>query len=685
MESVLGPMAGILVAVLSFLLAARASSQTPPASQPGLALTFTAAEGKTAVIGSVSQVALYVEAGQPPTPFLPAGRFTAVWEGALNAELRSEYFFGAELSGELKLEINGNIALEVSSSGSASPLSSAIKLNKGPNSFKAMLVSPPNGNASLRLGWTETGTNTSPIPPAILTHTITPAMQKAVQLHRGRELFLEHRCIQCHADPSLKDGAPELKMDAPAFEGIGARRHFDWTARWILDPKALRPTTAMPKLLAGAKAKEEAEAIAAYLVSLKTGGEITFRQAALRTKQNTVAAGEGAVPSGDPKPLYERLHCAACHNPPGVTDPDPKKVPQQHVAEKFPLGKLAEFLRVPEAHYAWTRMPNFHLSAGEAKELEDWLFAAAGKPSLTAAPTDAALIDRGRKLVQTTGCLNCHTLKLENQFKAPALETLHSRHRKDRSKVPAGDCLGTTPYANYNFSAEDRAALEALTVTGFTSLSRHVPAEFAERQTRHLNCVGCHGQIDQVPPFDLLGGKLKPEWAAKFIAGEVPHKMRYDAHPRGEPWVEARMPAFKSRAAALATGLSALHGFPPKMPAEPPIDMELAKVGQTLVGKEGGFSCVSCHAVGSLLAMEVFESEGVNLAHAAERLQPSYYRRWMRSPLSIEPQTKMPTYFDEGKSPLADVLEGDAEKQIHAVWQYLRLGEKIPPPRTGEQ
>lgn len=83
------------------------------------------------------------------------------------------------------------------------------------------------------------------------------------------------------------------------------------------------------------------------------------------------------------------------------------------------------------------------------------------------------------------------------------------------------------------------------------------------------------------------------------------------------------------------------------------------------------------------MAMDVFESEGINLAYSAARLLPDFYRRWLRAPTSIDPQTKMPMYFDEGKSPLADVLDGDGEKQISAVWEYLRLGDKMPPPKTG--
>jgi len=67
--------------------------------------------------------------------------------------------------------------------------------------------------------------------------------------------------------------------------------------------------------------------------------------------------------------------------------------------------------------------------------------------------------------------------------------------------------------------------------------------------------------------------------------------------------------------------------------------------------------------------------------HTGARLQKSYYRRWVRNPQRIDRATKMPIYFEVGgKSPLTDFYEGDAEKQIEAIWQYVRLGDKMPPP-----
>ncbi|HUR47026.1 MAG TPA: hypothetical protein VMZ27_14200, partial [Candidatus Saccharimonadales bacterium] len=357
--------------------------------------------------------------------------------------------------------------------------------------------------------------------------------------------------------------------------------------------------------------------------------------------------------------------------------------PLKQAAEKFPAGKLAEFLRAPEAHYSWIRMPNFRLTTAEAKELSEYILKSA-TPAKEEPASTPALLEKGKNLVQSAGCLQCHSLKLENKSTAPDFAKLVSAAKADRSKSPKGDCLGATPFADYSFSPQEKAALGAFIARGEDSLLRHVPVEFAGRQSRELNCTGCHGQVDGFPPLELLGGKLKPEWMAQFIGGEITYKPRAEKHPKGEPWLEMRMPAFKTRPRLLAEGLAEQHGYAPKTPAEPPLNEELARLGQKLVGKDGGFSCISCHSVASLEATEVFESEGINLAYSADRLLPQYYRRWLRSPLSIDPQTKMPVYFEDGKSPLTDILDGDGEKQIEAVWQYLRLGQKMPLPATGQ-
>ena len=125
------------------------------ALEPGLAVTFASADGKATDTTTAPNAWLFVEAGRSPTPFLPAGKFTATWEGFVEAELRGDFFFQAELNGHLKLELNGAVALDATGAGRASPLSKAATLNKGVNKLKATFTSPAQGDAFARLAWTD--------------------------------------------------------------------------------------------------------------------------------------------------------------------------------------------------------------------------------------------------------------------------------------------------------------------------------------------------------------------------------------------------------------------------------------------------------------------------------------------------------------------------------------------------
>ena len=117
------------------------------------------------------------------------------------------------------------------------------------------------------------------------------------------------------------------------------------------------------------------------------------------------------------------------------------------------------------------------------------------------------------------------------------------------------------------------------------------------------------------------------------------------------------------------------------MPEPAAVNAKLAEVGRQLVGVDGGFSCIACHGVKNREPLQVFEAQGINFAQVGARLQPEFFLRWMLDPLRVDPQTRMPTYFDkDARSVLVDVLEGDAKKQIEAIRQYLLLGNKMKIP-----
>jgi mono/diheme cytochrome c family protein len=257
----------------------------------------------------------------------------------------------------------------------------------------------------------------------------------------------------------------------------------------------------------------------------------------------------------------------------------------------------------------------------------------------------------------------------------------------------------STSALHFQLDDVQRDAIRAFANTDWSSLHRDAPSEFVQRQVRQLNCTACHTRDAQtdvwssitppVPPpnadapkteadqtrptLTWTGEKLRADWMAKFIAGEIPYKPR--------PWLHARMPAFASRAELLAKGLSFEHGYPATIPDEPPVNPELAAIGQRLSGRVGGLSCNQCHAINRSPALVPFDSPAPNFMYVAQRLRKDFYHRWMRNPQVFQPGTKMPTFPDaEGKTSFKDLFGGDAHSQFDAIWQYLRAGHEIVPP-----
>ena len=628
-------------------------AQEAAKNEAGLAVTYTL-DGQTDT--TVAQnVWLFTEHDKPVTPFLNPGKFSATWEGFITVDLRDNYTFKAELNGAIKLEVNTNVVLEATVANGSTDVSKRVRLNKGANAIKVTYTAPDAGEAYVRLLWAAPDLAHEPIALSVLSHADNDALKQGKQLRLGRELFIENRCVKCHTGPSAA-ALPDLALDAPDFTGIGSRRNPAWLAHWVENPKATRAVAQMPKMLHGATAKADAEAIAAYLGSLKA--------------PNATAESDPAAelaPKG--KKLFEALHCISCHVSPDDAKPDAKKIALKHVKQKFAPGTLVAFLQKPTEHYDWIRMPNFHLSKDEASQLAAYVLSKADAP-LPALTADT--VARGKELVTKVGCLSCHNGPDKTTFATKRFGELAA------DKWTQG-CLAETESGNvpfFSFGKEEREALQAFAKSDRTSIKRHVAADFAERHSRMLNCTECHGKLEGFPVFNLLGGKLRPEWASKFIAGEVSYKPR--------PWLELRMPGFPKYAEEMAHGLAAQHGRPAKTPEEAPVDKEAAEVGRTLIGTDGGFSCIACHAVGKLGATQVFESAGINLAYTGERVLPSYFHRWVLNPLRIDPQTKMPVYFDQGKSPLTDRYDGDADKQINALWQYIRQGKDMPLPKDAQ-
>ncbi|MCE2684453.1 MAG: c-type cytochrome [Verrucomicrobiae bacterium] len=612
------------------------------ASEPGLTTTFTAGNQTDARVDRM--LALYVPAGQPVTPFLKAGPFTAKWEGQIESSIRGSFTFSAETSGKFKCTINGQVAWDGSGP-------KTIQINQGANQISAEFTSAAQGDSFVRFFWQSKDFPLEPVPPMAFAHTPTPAGQAGQQLRDGRLLFAQLNCAACHADaakiPAKGQGMPELGQLAPLLSGFSTKYNPDFLTEWIADPHAIRPGTHMPKVFTGPDAAQKAADIAAAL----TQGEAPKPGAKPKAEDGLVGGA-----------LFANLGCIGCHQRPDAeVDGSPSP-----------------------------RMPHFRLNDEESTQLASYLLLNGRMIKRKAIQGDAT---RGGQLLLSAGCLNCHAgMPATTQ---PALAIVQ--------KAADKGCLASTPAhrgtaPDYALTAPQRAALSAFLRTDLASLHQDVPAEFAARQIKDLNCVACHDRdsagstwamVDNesrklraalpakdhvegepvpdapVPALTWTGEKLRNDWLVKFLAGKVEEKPR--------PWLIGRMPGFAHFADGLALGFAHQHGLPQQEPAEPAPNETKVKFGETLLGNSGGFNCIQCHGLGDQAATAVFEAPAINFVQSNERLRKGYFARWVMAPTRIDPQTKMPKYADpEGMTQLTDPLDGKGAEQFEAIREYLR-------------
>ena len=554
-----------------------------------------------------------------------------------------------------------------------------MQLNKGANHIVAEIASADQGDTFVRLSWASKDFPLEPVPPTILTHPADKDLDAATRRREGRLLFAQMNCAACHADatlvPAKGTGMPELGQNAPLLAELGAKYRPEFVADWIADPHAIRPHTLMPKVFNGADAFQKASDLAAML---------TQGAAPKEDDLDLKLAPQGGA-------LFANLGCIACHQRPDATGAEAHdRIPMGHLRDKWRSAALVEYLKDPSKNYAATRMPHFRLEDEEATQLAAYLIANSRVTKREAMKGDAT---RGAALLVSAGCLNCHA-----GMPATTQPTLAAVLKAGDKGCLAPDDKARAIAPDFALTTSQRFSLKAFLATDLASLKQDTPAEFAERQIKNLNCVACHardGNVsvwtkvdgeakklrDALPPKEhvegeavpdapipaltWLGEKLRHDWMSKFIAGQVEYKPR--------PWLIGRMPGFAHVADGVALGLNHQHGLPQKEAVEPAGDAEKIANGEKLIGADGGFNCITCHAVGEKEATAVFEAPAINFAQTAERLRKGYFHRWALAPTRIDPDTKMPKYADpEGMTQLSDPYEGKGPAQFESIRQYIR-------------
>ena len=686
--------------------------------KPGILWRFqqTQSSGTIVTDARTSRLwALSVEPGEPVTPFLEPGRFSATAEGYLRVPFAGDYELSLAGSGTARLTVNQQQILQATGSPfqQSSPVS--VKLRKGFNQLKVKYQSQPDGQARFRLLWKGENFAAEPVPPQLLSHAGNDAqLLKRQHLRHGRELIARHQCLACHTLPgeqasfslaqlqennllSESGVMPELLQAAPDLKNIGTRVTKRWLFHWLLNPENLRPHSRMPSLLGNPSEKltqQKAADLTAWFVSQ-----------ARRPGLNDLPAPETGSPADLDKLLaagaetYEVSGCINCHHFSVDEQPDEyQRHPLALIKRKFTASQLIRFLKSPQEHHRWSRMPDFKLSNEEAAGLSAYLIESSKGKIQNAMIPPAGSPQRGQTLYETLGCIQCHRSLQEPRPVASKFQPVPLSAQSLSTGCLADSAQQATTIPVFSFSSEQRAAIQAVLGTAADSLFRRNAAESADRWFQQLNCAACHNRDtdsspralivveegesglppEPLPSLTWVGEKLKPDWAESFIAGELNWRPR--------PWLKSRMPAFPAHAALLTRGMAAQHGML-RHPSEVnitqkhvPAEMQI-QLGQQLTSKTA-LDCRQCHGIGDNLPTGDEKTKiapGINFVHIKERLDDEYYRRFVLDPPRFDISTKMPRLSADGKTTkITNILDGNADLQFQAIWRYIQSLDDQP-------
>ena len=505
---------------------------------------------------------------------------------------------------------------------------SGVQLEAGQHNLD-FRVTRHTGPLRVSLEWEGPGFAREPIPPRFFSHET----ERAPEVD-GRELFEELGCSNCHLSESLSI----TRWQGPVLSGLGGRVKPAWIRHWLDAPESFRPWASMPTMLSAT----ERGHVAAFLASL--GAE-------------SIAEPDfGEHHSRRGRTNFQSLGCTACHT---------SELSLVGLGSKMTVGRLQDFLRDPLRIAPAGRMPSFHLSADEALDLAAFL--ALSTNESFELPIASGDVDQGRKLVQTAGCLACHSLEgVPSAHVAPELTSLRSKH----------GCLGDSPATRiprYRLNESQREALRDF-IDSYQRAPDTVAAPIFDlrRRLQQLRCHGCHeidGQpatgvvAETAPPLTDVGRKLKASWIERVISSE---QITLD-------WQQLRMPSYgSSHAAWLASTFAKSAGVDPQE-APPTVRAGDREKGHDMLGvdaERSGMGCIGCHGWGEFPSLG---ENGPNLAEAGRRLRPHWFERWMRQPARILEGTSMPSYFADSRNP-------ENALAVANLWAAFQSAADLPLP-----
>lgn len=488
----------------------------------------------------------------------------------------------------------------------------------------------------------------------------------------GAVLFSELGCANCHGGSAVV-----VPRRGPNLVDLASRVDREWLREFLREPESGREGSPMPRMLHGL-ADDEVEAVLDFLGSLGKG--IQFRA------DRHANAERGSA-------LYHEKGCVACHAPTADFQPphgggkivvSPLAVAYPDWNEKTSLAALTHFLTNPSAYRPDGRMPHFVLDRQESIDIASHMLDFQASDPREAASVkkwpvaDPARIVRGKEIVARLNCAACHAIP---GMKAGGLVDLSGEAGKGRTH-----CLSVEPVAGLPFYPIDDEQRDSL--LAWLAGERAVEDTDGSLTLAAMNCYACHDRDGKggptveanpyfvgdeaigdsgrlPPPLTGIGHKLRSEWLQGVFAGKEGSRVR--------PYLKTEMPLYRAHAAALTAWLQRIDAQPEARPlTERESDLE---AGRKLLGIHGGVNCITCHHWGEKKSLGI---GALDISALDERLRPEWFRGYLLDPAGYRADTLMPPLWPGGQSMVPDVLGGDTERQIAAIWHFIRKGEGPP-------
>lgn len=732
---------GLLLLALAVLVSshspAGATDVNPEDLRPGLVATYqdTVPAGVT-LCQLEPTIGFALKKGEAVHPRLAAQGGTIRWAGYLNIARAGSYRFSAVVQGDFRLSVAGKEVLHCLGNDETDAVQRGAELRLEGGVWPLTAEFRRTGaKARVELLWQAPFFHEEPLPFDQLGHL--PAQEPAPlardqAAERGRFLVEELNCIRCHLPSGRMPVAEQLSFrQAPDLSQAGRRLAERWIYNWLGDPQHLHPGATMPKLFRPDEAGDiERFAVARFLASL--GGPIRVEPADSLSAEQRERSTRG-------RQLFATIGCLACHPAPdaarqaraGEESAGVRHWDLRGMGQKTSVAALKQYLLDPLVTDPSGRMPRMRLNDDEAQNLAEYLSqgparklgqppAGARREQLQAAfaaavsspaererfaglPETAQVVELGKQLVIARRCTNCHTISKEGKAlpSVPASATFEGicQAEKMAQGCLPGDGSRSANSPVYSWPAGGAEAVREFLRSGTNGAGSAAPIHSTRVTIERLNCLACHsrdgrggltpalvedlrrheraenGEAVSPPPLTGVGHKLLTPWLRQVL----------QQGGQARPWMGLRMPQFgDANVRQLPETLAAAEGAAPD---EKPqlryegITAKQVEAGRLLIGKQA-FGCISCH---DLAGIPNAGTRGPDLESMHKRVRFEWYRRWLEQPQRMQPGTRMPTVFPDGKTTLPKVLAGNVDAQAEALWIYCAISSFVPLPEGMEK